>query len=73
MRAPFGRLGSPHSSNLLLASLSSETMAALVPHLRVIELPHATVLFEAGDTIKALYFPRRDRRLARMIWISSGL
>jgi hypothetical protein len=48
-------------------------MAALVPHLRVIELPHATVLFEAGDTIKALYFPRRDRRLARMIWISSGL
>jgi CRP-like cAMP-binding protein len=50
-------LKSPHFSNLLLASLSSETMAALVPHLRVIELPHETVLFEAGDTIKALYFP----------------
>jgi CRP-like cAMP-binding protein len=50
-------LKSPHSSNLLLTSLSSETMAALVPHLRVIELPHETVLFEAGDTIKALYFP----------------
>jgi CRP-like cAMP-binding protein len=49
-------LESPHSSNLLLASLSSENMAALVPHLRVIELPHETVLFEAGDTIKALYF-----------------
>jgi CRP-like cAMP-binding protein len=32
-------------------------MAALVPHLRVTELPHKTVLFEAGDTIKTLYFP----------------
>jgi hypothetical protein len=45
-------LKSPHSSNLLLASLPAENMAALVPHLRVTELPHKTVLFEAGDTIK---------------------
>ncbi len=50
-------LKSPHSSNLLLASLSSENMATLVPHLRVVELPDETVLFEAGDTIKTLYFP----------------
>jgi len=28
-----------------------------MPHLRLVELPHETVLFEAGDTIKALYFP----------------
>jgi CRP-like cAMP-binding protein len=71
MRAPFGRLGSPHSSNLLLASLSSETMAALVPHLRVIELPHATVLFEAGDTIKALYFPHNGI-VSIVVDLSSG-
>jgi CRP-like cAMP-binding protein len=32
-------------------------MAALVPHLRVVQLPQETVLFEAGDTIKAIYFP----------------
>jgi CRP-like cAMP-binding protein len=32
-------------------------MAALVPHLRLIELARETVLFEAGDTIKTLYFP----------------
>jgi CRP-like cAMP-binding protein len=32
-------------------------MATLVPHLRVVELPDETVLFEAGDTIKTLYFP----------------
>ena len=46
-----------HSSNLLLASLGPENMAALVPHLHVVELPHKTVLFEAGDTIKTIYFP----------------
>ena len=48
---------SPHSSNLLLGSLPPENMAALAPHLRVVQLPHETVLFEAGDTIKAIYFP----------------
>jgi CRP-like cAMP-binding protein len=50
---------SPHSSNLLLASLLPENIAALMPHLRLVELPHETVLFEAGDTIKALYFPHK--------------
>ena len=48
---------SRHSSNLLLASLPPENIAALMPHLRVVELPQEAVLFEAGDTIKALYFP----------------
>ena len=48
---------SPHSRNLLLASLPPENMAALVPHLRVVQLPQETVLFEAGDMIKAIYFP----------------
>jgi CRP-like cAMP-binding protein len=48
---------SSHSSNLLLASLPPENMAALVPHLRVVQLPQETVLFEAGDTIKAIYLP----------------
>ena len=47
----------PHSSNLLLASLPPENVAGLMPHLRVVELPQEAVLFEAGDTIKALYFP----------------
>jgi CRP-like cAMP-binding protein len=64
-------LKSPHSSNLLLASLSSENMAALVPHLRVIELPHETVLFEAGDTIKALYFPHNGM-VSIVVDLSSG-
>jgi CRP-like cAMP-binding protein len=48
---------SSHPSNLLLASLPPEDMAALVPHLRVVQLPRETVLFEAGDTVEAIYFP----------------
>jgi CRP-like cAMP-binding protein len=47
----------PHSANLLLASLPPENMAALLPHMQVVQLPQETVLFEAGDTIKAIYFP----------------
>jgi CRP-like cAMP-binding protein len=46
-------------------------MAALVPHLRVIELPHKTVLFEAGDTIKALYFPHNGM-VSIVVDLSSG-
>ena len=45
-----------HSSNLLLASLPPENLAALAPHLQVVQLPRETVLFEAGDTIKTIYF-----------------
>jgi CRP-like cAMP-binding protein len=48
---------SSHFSNLLLASLPPEDRAALVPHLRVVQLPRETVLFAAGDTIEAIYFP----------------
>ena len=48
---------STHCSNLLLASFPPEIMAALVPHLRTVQLPQDTVLFEAGDTIKAIHFP----------------
>jgi CRP-like cAMP-binding protein len=50
-------MSQPHSSNLLLASLPPENMAALLPHMQVVQLPQETVLFEAGDTIKAIYFP----------------
>jgi CRP-like cAMP-binding protein len=50
-------MSQPHSSNLLLASLPPENMAALLPHMQVVQFPQETVLFEAGDTIKAIYFP----------------
>jgi hypothetical protein len=62
---------SPHSSNLLLASLPPENIVALMPHLRVVELPHEAVLFEAGDTIKALYFPHNGI-VSILVDLSSG-
>jgi len=46
-----------HSSNLMIAALSPSDRDALLPHLKVIELPQELVLFDAGDPIKAIYFP----------------
>ena len=46
-------------------------MAALVPHLRLIELPRETALFEAGDTIKTLYFPHNGI-VSIVVDLSSG-
>jgi CRP-like cAMP-binding protein len=46
-------------------------MAALVPHLRLIKLPRETVLFEAGDTIKTLYFPHNGI-VSIVVDLSSG-
>jgi len=40
-----------------LASLPSADFELLRPHLKTIELVHATVLFDAGDAIKRVYFP----------------
>src|SRR6266566_2948810 len=48
---------SSHASNHLLASLGADELAALLPHLKAVELPQETVFFESGDTIKSVYFP----------------
>ena len=44
-------------SNAILACLSEGDVAALRPHLKATHLEQKTVLFEVGDTIKAVYFP----------------
>ena len=44
-------------SNAILTSLSESDAAALRPHLKATHLEQKTVLFEAGDTISAVYFP----------------
>jgi CRP-like cAMP-binding protein len=44
-------------SNLILASLSESDAAALRPHLKATHLKQKTVLYEAGDSISAVYFP----------------
>ena len=46
-----------HSANQMLAALTPADRDTLLPHLKVVELPQETVLFDAGDTIEAIYFP----------------
>jgi CRP-like cAMP-binding protein len=48
---------SPYSSNLVLASLPTADIKMLLPHLRAVDLPQETVLFEAGDVISTVVFP----------------
>jgi CRP-like cAMP-binding protein len=46
-----------HLSNQMLATLAATDRDALLPHLKVVELPQEMVLFDAGDPIKTVYFP----------------
>lgn len=48
-------------SNILLSSLSTSDLAALQPHLKEIRLEQKTVLHEAGNTNKAVYFSSEGR------------
>src|SRR3954449_9878483 len=43
--------------NAILASLSTGDVSSIRPHLKAIHLPQKTILYEAGDTIKSVYFP----------------
>src|SRR3954454_5576221 len=44
-------------TNAVLAALSHADNAALRPHLKAVQLSQTLVLFEAGEPIKAIYFP----------------
>jgi CRP-like cAMP-binding protein len=48
---------SSYSSNLVLASLPTTDIDTLLPHLRTVDLPQETVLFETGDSIGNVVFP----------------
>jgi hypothetical protein len=48
---------SSHLSNYLLASLGADELAALLAHLKAVELPQETVFFESGDAVKSVYSP----------------
>jgi hypothetical protein len=56
---------------LLLASLSPGDLAALQPHLRLAYFEQEQVLFEAGDTIEAAYFPT-SAVISIVVTLSSG-
>jgi CRP-like cAMP-binding protein len=44
-------------SNAILASLSAGDVSTLRPDLKSVHLAQKTILYEAGDTIKSVYFP----------------
>ena len=46
----------PHGQNQLLGSLSSDVLARLKPHLKVMEMVQGHVIYEAGQTINRVYF-----------------
>jgi hypothetical protein len=43
--------------NAILSSLPESDAASIRPHLKFVHLPQKTVLFEAGSSINAVYFP----------------
>jgi hypothetical protein len=45
------------TANLMRASLSPSDAAALFPHLKSVHLAQQKVLYDAGDPIRAVYFP----------------
>ena len=48
---------SPHSTNHVLASLSSSDADALRPHMQSIDLPQGKIVGEAGKKIDRVIFP----------------
>ncbi len=47
------------SANCLLSSLPETEYQRLEPHLKSVELPLHTVLYEASDEIENIYFPNK--------------
>ncbi|HEY2230888.1 MAG TPA: Crp/Fnr family transcriptional regulator [Xanthobacteraceae bacterium] len=48
---------SSYTSNFVLASLPAADIDMLLPHLRIVDLPQETVLFEPGGTVGNVVFP----------------
>ena len=61
----------PNSGNLLLASLLAGDAAALQPHLKLIQLEHEKILFEAAGEVAAIYFPISSI-VSLVVGLSSG-
>jgi CRP-like cAMP-binding protein len=43
--------------NHLLAALATDEQARLYPHLQLVDMPLASVLYESGDVLRYVYFP----------------
>jgi CRP-like cAMP-binding protein len=58
-------------TNLLLASLSAADLKLLEPHLRPLDFQQHKILFEAGDSVLAVYFPY-DAIISLVVTLSTG-
>jgi len=58
-------------TNAVFAALSQADNAALRPHLKSVQLNQTLVLFEAGDPIKAIYFPT-TALISLVVTLSTG-
>jgi CRP-like cAMP-binding protein len=58
-------------TNLLLASLSAADLKLLEPHLRPLEFQQHKILFEAGNSVSAVYFPY-DAIISLVVTLSTG-
>jgi len=58
-------------ANSLLASLSAPDAAALRPHLKEVQLPQGTVLFDVGAAVSKVYFPH-DGVVSLVVELSTG-
>ncbi|MHB1871528.1 MAG: Crp/Fnr family transcriptional regulator [Steroidobacteraceae bacterium] len=45
------------AGNQLLRALAPDVVARLLPHLKLVDLPLGTVLYESGDLLRQVYFP----------------
>lgn len=61
----------PPLTNRLLASLAAADLKLLEPHLRPVELPQQRILFEAGQSVSAVYFPY-DAVVSLVVSLSTG-
>ena len=55
----------------MLASLAAPDLNFLQPHLRFVDLPQETVLFEAGGTVSRIYFPH-DGIVSLVVELTTG-
>lgn len=47
----------PPTKNHLLGALSTDVQQRLFPHLELVSMPLAKILYESGDTLRYVYFP----------------
>src|SRR3954468_10643855 len=60
-----------NSPNHFLASLSASDAALIEPHLKPLDLPRGTILYEAEDIIERVYFPHRGI-ISLVVGLSTG-